>query len=82
MSDTLSAEVDRNYDFFQRNLARYLGEHAGEYALLKSETVVDFFDGPGDAYREGLRRFSDGLFSIQPVNDEPMELGWASVGIA
>jgi hypothetical protein len=82
MTDAIQTEVDRNYDFFQRNLSGYLGEHAGEFALLKSAKVIDFFEGPGDAYREGLRRFSDGLFSIQPVTNEPVELGFFSVGIA
>jgi hypothetical protein len=82
MSDALRSEVDQNYDFFRRNLSRYLGEHAGEYALLKSATVVDFFEGPGDAYREGLRRFSDKIFSIQRVSSEPAEMGLYSVGLA
>lgn len=82
MSDALKTEVDRNYDFFQRNLSRYLGAHADQYALLKSAKVIDFFEGPGDAYREGLRRFSDKLFSIQKVSSEPAELGLYSVGIA
>jgi hypothetical protein len=81
MAESLKAEVDRNYDFFQRNLLLYLDKQ-GKYALLKSAEVIDFFDGPGDAYREGLRRFSDGLFSVQQVTSEPVELGFWSVAVA
>lgn len=82
MADALKIEVDHNYDFFQRTVAQYLPEHAGEYALLKSAALVDFFDGPGNAYRAGLHRFSDGLFSVQLVTGEPVELGFYSIAVA
>jgi hypothetical protein len=82
MALELKQEVDQNYDYFQRNLVRFLREHAGQYALLKSASVVGFFDGPGNAYREGLGRFPDHIFSIQLVTDEPAELGLMSVAIA
>lgn len=79
--DSLKREVDRNYDWFQRNLRRYIADHRGRYALLKSADLVEFFDLPGDAYRSGLARFSDGIFSIQYVTDEPVEIGMMSVAV-
>jgi hypothetical protein len=82
MQADLKTEVDRNYDWFQRNLSRLLAEHAGEYALLKSEAVIGFYDGPGIAYRAGLARFPDALFSIQQVTDEPIELGFMSLAFS
>lgn len=72
-------EIDRNYDFFQRNLSRFLVTHHGKFALLRRGAVVDFFDGPGDAYRVGLARFEDELFSIQEVDDRPAEMGLSSL---
>ncbi len=74
----LKAEVDANYDFLQRELANYLPAHHGEYALLKSRQLVGFFAKPGEAYREGLQRFEDGIFSIQEVTAEPLDLGFFS----
>ena len=71
-------EIDVNYDFFQRNLARVLVQHEGQYALLKSGGFEGFFDKPGEAYREGLAKFEDGLFSIQQVTREPLDLGFFS----
>ena len=71
-------EIDRNYDFLQRNLARLLPRHEGQYALLKDCRVEGFFDKPGEAYREGMVRFIDGLFSIQEVTREPLDLGFLS----
>jgi hypothetical protein len=80
--DELRAEVDRNYDYFQRRLGGFLADHAGQYALLKSAKIVDFFEGPGAAYRAGLARFPDRIFSIQQVTDQPDELGAMSIAVA
>ncbi len=74
----LAAEVDRNYDYFQRNLSTFMREHAGEYAVLKSSAIVDFFGSPGEAYREASAAFPDMIFSIQEVTDEPIDLGFFS----
>jgi hypothetical protein len=76
--DRLKAEVDANYDFLQRHLADYLPDREGQYALLRNRGLVGFFEKPGDAYREGLARFSDGLFSIQEITTEPLDLGFFS----
>jgi hypothetical protein len=74
------AEVDQNYDAFQRLLGAWLPEHRGQYALMRSRQLVEFFDFPGDAFRAGTNRFEDGLFSIQEVTDEPIDLGlWSHV---
>ena len=82
MQSELRAEVDQNYDYFQRNLVRFKHDHEGQYALIKSASVIGFFDGSGNAFREGLARFPDRVFSVQLVTDEPDEIGLMSVGIA
>jgi hypothetical protein len=74
-------EIDENFDFFQRNLSRYLKDHRGQFALLRSRTVIEFFEGPGEAYRSGLARFPDELFSIQEVEDRPAETGLMSLAL-
>jgi hypothetical protein len=74
-------EIDENFDFFQRNLSRYLKDHRGQFALLRSRAVIEFFDGPGEAYRSGLARFPDELFSIQEVEDRPAEMGLMSLAL-
>jgi hypothetical protein len=78
MTTARQLEIDNNYDFFQRNLGGLLKDHHGEYALLRNKQIEGFFDRPGDAYREGLARFSDEFFSIQEVRSEPIELGHLS----
>lgn len=75
MGESLKTEINENYDFFQRNLKNLLTEHSGKFALLKSKNIIDFYCAIGDAYRAGLEKFPDGVFSIQEVTDEPVELG-------
>jgi len=73
-------EVDRNYDAFIRTLSTLLSEHRGQYALMRQGKIVGFFDRPGAANVAGCERFSDGVFSIQEVTDEPIDLGfWSHV---
>jgi hypothetical protein len=74
----LAAEVDRNYDYFQRNLTTFMHDHAGEYAVLKARKVLEFFHRPGEAYRYAIATIPDGIFSIQEVTDEPIDLGFFS----
>lgn len=74
-------EVDRNYDAFVKVLAHILPEHRDRLALMRDGKIVDFFDKPGDADRAGYERFPDGIYSIQEVTDEPIDLGfWSHVG--
>lgn len=81
MDELRRVEIDRNYDFFQRNLSRYMQEHKGKFALLKNADLIGFFPGPGEAYRAGLDRFSDEIFSIQEVDDRPAEMGMMSLAL-
>ena len=71
-------EVDRNYDIFMRQLSELLPEHRDQYALMRDGQIVGFFDKPGEANRVGVERFQDGIFSIQEVTDEPIDLGFFS----
>ena len=82
MADQRRNEIDHNFDFFQRNLKQLLVDHDGEYALLRHGKVVTFHDSVGDAYRDGLARYPDKLFSVQLVTREPLELGNWSVALA
>lgn len=81
MTHSRETEIDLNYDFFQRSLNKWLPSHRGQFALLRSEKVVDFFDGPGEAYRSGLAKFPDHVFSIQEVDDRPAEMGLISLAL-
>lgn len=68
-------EVDRNYDFFQRNVSTFLVDHADEYALLRDAAVVGFFKSIRAAGDAADDLFADGIYSIQEVTIEPIDLG-------
>ena len=71
-------QIDRNYDAFQRTLATILPKHRDQHALMRDREIVGYFNSAGDAYRAGLARFPDRIFSIQEVTDEPIDLGFFS----
>ena len=74
-------EVDRNYDAFVRMLGGILPDHRDQLALMKDGRIVGFFDTPRDALEAATEMIPDGIFSIQEVTDEPLDLGfWSHVG--
>jgi hypothetical protein len=83
MDDALQQEeVDRNYDVFMRMLASILEEHRDQLALMRGGAIVGYFETPRDALLAAAERFPDGIFSIQEVTDEPIDLGfWSHVAV-
>ena len=75
-------EVDQNYDAFTRMLGTILPAHRDQLALMRDGEIVGYFDAPGDALRAGLELYPDGIFSIQEVTDEPIDLGFWSHAVA
>jgi len=74
-------EVDRNYDAFVRLLGSILPRHRDQLALMRDGHIVAYFDTPREALRAASDHFPDGIFSIQEVTDEPIDLGfWSHVG--
>jgi hypothetical protein len=73
-------EVDRNYDAFVRMLGSLLLKHRDQLALMRDGEVVGFYRTPREALEAATEKFTDGIFSIQEVTDEPIDLGfWSHV---
>lgn len=73
-------EVDQNYDAFSRMLGTLLPQHRDQLALMRDGEVVGFYTTPREALEAATQKFSDGIFSIQEVTDEPIDLGfWSHV---
>ncbi len=74
-------QVDRNYDAFMRELSSILMAHRDQLALMRDGRIVSFHSTPREALQAAAERFPDGVFSIQEVTDEPIDLGfWSHVG--
>ncbi len=71
-------EVDRNYDAFTRVLGDILEDHRDQLALMRDGNIVGYFNTPREALFAATERFPDGVFSIQEVTDEPIDLGFWS----
>ena len=73
-------EVDLNYDAFMRMLGSLLPDHRDQLALMRDGKVAGFYHTPREALEAAAEMFADGIFSIQEVTDEPIDLGfWSHV---
>ena len=76
--DVQQKEVDANFEAFEKMLPAIMQTHAGKHALMKDCKVVEFFDTDLDAIRAGNKLFEDGVFSVQKVSREAVDLGFLS----
>lgn len=76
MAHALEMEIDRNFVYFLHHITHFVDQHKGKFALLRGEAVISFHDTLLSAEEQAAQHFADGLFSIQEVNDEPVDLGF------
>jgi hypothetical protein len=72
---TKQEEVDRNFDFFQKELIKLLPRYVGKFALIRDCQITGFYDTAQDANTAGSQLYADGLFSIQKVSQEIGDFG-------
>lgn len=78
MDTVLDSEIDRNFFAFQSVLSGLLPTKRNQFAVLRHQSVVSIYPALGDALRDAHQQFSDGVFSIQQVTDEAVDLGFFS----
>ena len=72
-------EVDANYDYFLAQLRRnknLLQEHKDDVVLIRHKQFVKFFKDEKQALKWGNKTYPDKMFSIQPVDDKPVMVGY------
>ena len=72
-------EVDTNYDFFLeylKNHKKVQQEHKGEYALIRHQEIIGFFQDDYEAIKWGQEQYPDHMFSIQDVDNKPYKIGY------
>lgn len=72
------SEGDLNYEAFKAVLPEILAERAGQFALMHSQQIVDYFASSLEATIAGLKKFGEGRYSVQEVTDKPEHLGFYS----
>lgn len=75
---TKSSEINSNFEAFSRLLPTMLVERFGQSALMKAGRVVGFYKTTGAALSTAKKSYPDGIFSIQKVENIPVDLGWFS----
>lgn len=73
--DKKQKEIEENLVFFSEKLPDLLHDHRGRYVLLRHREIIGIYDTVADAKTTGDKFYKDGIFSIQKVTDEPIELG-------
>lgn len=81
MAQSKRQEIERNLEQFRKELPALIGDHDGQYALIRHGKIKAFFDSPLDAQIAGNRQFDDQLFSIQCVKEAAEELGYFSYAV-
>ena len=73
-------EVDDNFAVFKKLLeqGKIPDEKYGKFALMKDREITGYYTTSEDAYQAGILSYKDGLFSIQEVTQELIDLGYYS----
>lgn len=65
-------ELDEEVRTFKAHKAELLAQHRGEVVLVKGASVIGSFPDEESAYEEGLKRFGNVPFLIQPIIEEDL----------
>lgn len=72
-------EVDLNYEIFRKNREKIEREHPNsKYVLMRHGEFISFHQLFEDADKDGDNRFQDGLYSIQELGMDIVDLGFYS----
>jgi hypothetical protein len=85
MSDNrnlLQTEIDNNLAYFLRELPAIPALQKGKVALLRHQAITGYYDTVPDAINAGRQLYPDGIFSIQQVTNEPVNLGFYSYAVS
>ncbi len=78
----IQAAVDKNFAAFQAKLPKLVKLYLGKYVLLRDGEVVHAFDSAADAMIFGEEKYPDGLYSIQEVTEQAVDLGFFSHAVS
>lgn len=76
MSENPQQAIERNYAWFLGQLSTLLPDQQGRYALIHDQHLIGLFDTPEEAERQGELQFPNAIYSIQPVEDYAIEMGY------
>jgi len=66
--------LETELQIFRGHLPEWLQSHPSEYALVKGDVVIGFFDTVDRALEEGARRFGLESFLVRQVEPQEPEI--------
>lgn len=74
--EEIQKEVDSNYQFFLKEKDKIPNYLLDKYVLIRKEQFIEYFDSIDDAIKYAKIKYEDNLYSVQKVNDLPINLGF------
>ena len=74
--EEIQKEVDNNYQFFLKEKDKIPNYLLDKYVLIRKEQFIEYFDSIDDAIKYAKIKYEDNLYSVQKVNDLPINLGF------
>ena len=73
--ELIQKEVDKNYEFFEKNIDSLMEKHDGEFVLIRNSEFIEFYDNIENALEDSKKKFPDGTYSIQEITNIKTSLG-------
>ena len=71
-------EVNGNYEYYQKMLPEWRNAHSNEHVLIHHQKFMGFYESMRDAIQVSIKDYGLGNFSVQPIEDIPVDLGHQS----
>ena len=75
----IQKEVDGNYEFFKT--LSFEAHQKGQSALLKGRELIAVLETRQDALTMGESKYPDGVYSIQEISADIVDLGFHSYAV-
>lgn len=70
------AAIKKNRAFFLTQMDNLVDDHYGQYALLRDEKIIGYYDSAGDAVQAAMCHFpDDASYSVEKIDPEPIYMG-------
>lgn len=63
-------QLQKQYDYFRRNMSSLIEDHRNKYLTISEDLEVKAFDEISEAYRYGAKTYGLGHFLLQECTEE------------
>ncbi|MHC8509746.1 MAG: hypothetical protein ACYYKD_10235 [Rhodospirillales bacterium] len=76
--EILRREVDQNYEAFNEMLPELLKTAPDQFVLLRGKENIAVFETADDAFIFAEAQYPDGVYSVQQITSDIVDLGYFS----